>query len=152
MTLTILLNQNSKILILLYNFPAAETVNAIKNANIITGNAVAIENANGSNKPSGLDKVIGISIKKYKTPLYGQNAKANIIPKNSTLQKEPVLLFSSALCDNLPSPGNLILIISSIKTPIIINKKPKNRSPYVAKKLCTAPCSRPSINNPANAT
>ncbi len=67
--------------------------NANKYAIMITGKPVATANNTGKYKPDALAMVIGISIPKNKTPLYGQNAKANTTPcKNA--RHEPLPLFS----------------------------------------------------------
>ena len=85
-TATIRLNQSSKVLIWLYSLPTLPTANASNHAKIITGKPVAIANTIGRYKLLALATVIGISIAKYSTPLYGQKARANNIPKRSVLQ------------------------------------------------------------------
>ena len=47
MTATTLLNQSSKVLMLLYSFPTPERVYAISHAKIITGIPVAMANTTG---------------------------------------------------------------------------------------------------------
>ena len=85
-TATIRLNQSSKVLMCLYNLPTLPTAYASNQANNITGKPVAMANITGRYKPLALTTVIGISIAKYSTPLYGQNASANTIPNKRVLQ------------------------------------------------------------------
>lgn len=82
---TTFLNHFSNVLSLLKKLPTSEKVNAIKYANIITGSPVAIAKTTGRKSPDVLEIVMGISMPKYKTPLYGQNARANSIPIKSEL-------------------------------------------------------------------
>ena len=100
---------------------------------IITGSPVAIANTKGKYKPDELAIVIGISIPKYNTPLYGQKASANTIPSNNALKLQPFFELSCIFSVNLPNDGNLMCIISNIKTPIIISNGPKNFSPFAIK-------------------
>ena len=82
---TIFLSQNSKAVNLLNNLPTPYKVYDISHANIITGSPVAMANTTGKYSPE-VEIVSGISIPKYKTPLYGQNASAKITPNKNTSQ------------------------------------------------------------------
>jgi len=82
----ILRNQNSKIRIRLYNVPTPRTLKAINQANMITGIPVAMAKITGNIKPEALLMVMGISMPKYNTPLYGQKANANTMPSSKTSQ------------------------------------------------------------------
>ena len=64
-----LLNQCSKIFILLYTPPIPETAYAKTHAIIITGIPVAMAKITGKYNPDALDMVSGTSIPKYNTPL-----------------------------------------------------------------------------------
>ena len=83
---TILLNQSSNALILLYTLPTLCMAKANNHARKITGSPVAIAKIIGKYNPLTLAIEIGISIAKYRTPLYGQNARANTTPKRKLPQ------------------------------------------------------------------
>lgn len=104
-------------------------LNASIYATIITGRPVAIAKIKGRNNPDGLATDIGINMPKYKTPLYGQNARAKIIPNNKALQLLPTLLLFTRFSERIDVPGILIFMRSSMKIPIKINNGPKIRSP-----------------------
>src|SRR5574344_1398980 len=94
---------------------------------------VASAKTNGKYKPDALLIVIGMSIPKYSTPLYGQKASANTIPKSKTPQK-PLLARLSIFSETEPKPG----IFTQLKAPIINNPMmmssgPSNFSPQVEK-------------------
>lgn len=95
-----------------------------------TGKAVATANIIGNTKPAPLLAERGISAPKYKTPLVGQNAKANKIPSSSAPQPPRLAIFSPLPLK--PNFGNLNLLPTSINSPIINNAGPTIISPYVA--------------------
>ncbi len=76
----IFLNHFSKIFILLYVLPTLDTAYARSQEKIMTGMPVAIAKSTGNRSPELPESVNGISIPKYKTPLYGQNAIAKSTP------------------------------------------------------------------------
>ncbi len=84
---TIFLNHFSNVFNLLNKLPTSEKVNAIRYAKTITGSPVAIAKTKGRKSPDVLEIVMGISMPKYKTPLYGQNASAKSIPIKSELSR-----------------------------------------------------------------
>lgn len=106
-----------------------DTVYASTHAIIITGIPVAMAKITGRYSPDALEIVSGTSIPKYKTPLYGQKARAKINPSNRASIYRHDFLFS-IFSESFPNPGKFILMISSIKIPINNNRGPMIFSPY----------------------
>ena len=63
--------------------PALAALKAMTTEKMITGKPVPRAKSGARNKPSLDFNIRGIKTPKNRTPLYGQNAKANNIPSNS---------------------------------------------------------------------
>ncbi len=118
------------LLIALNAFPTLDKENAINNEKIITINPVPTAKDEANVKTCFDWSINGIKTPKNKTPLYGQNAKANNTPN----KKDPRYPFFTNQFFNLPISFSqilkLILMIFNINKPIKINTGPSILSPH----------------------